>query len=224
MEGTAAVGCLTVQCTVAESNLRMLCHGDIDYLRLSAFVEKHALRPLKIHPRPAVAFCGFIGPLRGADGKECAHFRRAFVRQTNDHRLAVQIKPGIRAEVGAVNRVINVLNRFSGSGVGIKHDLRRVKPGKARFMEQADQQLGILFIDGGVGGVKNEKIDAGTRQHLHMAPHDPCIAGMVIPVERFSPVVVDGIAAPNIRIRTVSGLWVACKQLCNVQGSPHQRK
>ena len=205
-----AVFRLAVQYGIAEPQLRMLCHRHTHNLRLSAQIVKHTLRTGEVHPRPATLFVRFVRPLCQLDIEKRTRFRGAFLRYGDDDRFPFEIVPRVRTVARLVDRVVECLHGLAGRGVCVEHDLWDPKTGVVVFLQDAEHDFYVLFVDHGVGGVEIEKVHTGVAEQRHMAADHPFVVAVVVAEKRFAPVVIGADTAPERRIRVVSGVRVGC--------------
>ena len=181
--GAAAVGILVVQGGVREADgATVLSDGNVDGVGVAVLVLEDALRPLKVHPRPAVLLVvGIVGPLVLLNGEEVVDVG---VVGSHDNGLAVHHEPGVGVVVGLVNTVVDGLHRGVGIGVGVEDHLRRVKALLVQLVEALHELLGVVEVGVGVGHVEEQEVDVGQGEELCVLAEYPLVAGVVVAVQR----------------------------------------
>ena len=151
-KGSAKVGFITVKCGIGEaSRAKMLRNGYIDRTGLTVCVVIDVLRPLKIHPGPAVFLHVLGGPLIELNGKEIVD---VCLVGSNDSGLAVDHVPGIGVMTGGVDLVVDLLDADHGIGIGVEHDLGSVVALLVKFVQNCHELECNARVGGKVGGVK----------------------------------------------------------------------
>ena len=176
----------------------VLSDGDVDgggVTRHAGGGGEDALRPLEVHPGPAVGLVvGIVGPLILADGKEIVDVRGV---RSHDHGLAVDAEPGLGTPVLLVNVIVESLHHALGGGVGIGHDLGGVKALLSHIGTDAHEllEVGNVVEINAVGQVDVQEINIGVGELFHVLAHDPDVVGVVVAVQRLGEPVHDTLSA-----------------------------
>ena len=86
------------------------------------------------------------------------------------------------------------------------------------FLQNAHDELGVLFVDHGVRRVEKKKIDAALHDELHVMADDPFVVGVIVSVKRLAPMVVHAFAAPYGAVRLVARIWISRKDFRHIIG------
>ena len=186
VKATAAVATVIIHRGRAERDVTaVLGDGNVDgggIPRRAGGGGEDALRPLEIHPRPAVGLVvGIVGPLVLLNGKEIIDVRGV---GRHDDGLAVDAEPGIRTPLGTVDAVVKLSHHVGGGGVGVGHDLGRVEALGVQLATDAHELLDAGNIRISVGQIQIQEINIGIGELLHVLAHDPGVVGIVVAVQR----------------------------------------
>lgn len=215
--GSAAVGGLAVHYAVAKADLRVLGNGHVDALRDAVKVLENSLGLLKVHPGPAAALCGLIGPLGKLDCKERLCFLVALLGDGYDDGLAANLKPRLLVKTGLVELVVDPADGLAGERVGVEHHLGNFEAVLGVFLKDAHDDVADVLVDDRIGGVKEKKVDVGLHDELHVAPDDPLVCHRIVAVERLAPVMHLADAAPHGIVDLETRLGVRIGDLRHVE-------
>ena len=218
MERASAIVLLAVHRGIAEPQLRMLRDGDVHDGPIDLFAGEDALRPREIHPWPAAELVRFVGPLRLDDGEERFRLVRTLLLLRDNDRPAIQLEPRIFRKSRLVDGVVDISDGLAGGRVRVEHHLRNSPSVVMVFLQNAHDELGVVFVDHGVRRVEEKKIDAALHDEFHVMADDPFVVGVIVSVKRLAPMVVHAFAAPYGAVRLVARIWISRKDFRHIIG------
>ena len=217
--GAAAVGGLAVEDGITEADVAaVLGNGDVDDLVHAIQIGEDALGVGEVHPRPAAQLVGLVGPLGHLDVEEFLTLGGAFLLDRDDNGLTVQAEPGIGAPAGLIDGIVDIQHGQTRGGIGVEHDLGDLPALVVVLLQHPHDQLGVLAVDSGVGGVEEEEVHVGLHEELHVAAHHPLVIGVVVAVEGLAPMVVDTVTAPQGRGGLMADVGVLGGDLGDIVG------
>ena len=189
----AAVIGIPVEHGIAEHGAfgRVLRDGYADHLVFAVFVGIDLRLRAEIDPREAALLLLGIRPLAGTQREEVRDQGGHALRRTDDQRLAVHQVPRVRIFVQRIDALIDLDHPGDGIGIGIKRDLRRVPAHLPVLVQDLHQLERLGDIRPVVRGVKDQKVDPGIGQHLHVAAQHPSVVRFIEAVQRIAPIIGD---------------------------------
>ena len=157
-------------------------------------------------------------PVGAAEREELLQLGIGLLRIADHQRLASPAEPQVRIEARLVEVLVDLPGGFARLGVDHEGELRGVAALAADLLEDLAELQVLLAIGHGVGGVEDERIDAGVGQQVRVAAEHPRVRGEVVAVERLAPVVRRADLAPQRRIGLLDRFGVGLQDPRDVVG------